>query len=369
MRRTGVVREPTAAESSAVPDLARSIAFAREARDEKRCEARETRAVRLSGTSARFVAVLGLFVLASAAIAGFSAVRVHADPRFASLGAAADVPAARIREVDVMRNSSLAVVGAVMVATEASAGGKGDGVPPGWMVIADAYTQFSNTQGQDGWTYHYDSGPGSTVQFMPFNPVWNDGAVTTGSWCIAPRVGCSSVDTAVCHISSRPVDAPRAQMHTQTAGGCCSPQINRRPIARWTAPRSGQFRVRFTPQFNGSQHGNTFDILIDGVAALSGNQADQGRLFELDVPNATMIELRENPGSSCTALLFELQILAPICPGDVIENDVIDGADLAALLSVWGTDGGIYPRADTNSDGDVNAADLAAVLSGWGACP
>lgn len=172
--------------------------------------ARETRAVRLSGTSARGVAVLGLLVLASAAIAGFSAVRVHADPRFASLGAAADVPAARIREVDVMRNSSLAVVGAVMVATEASAGGKGDGVPPGWMVIADAYTQFSNTQGQDGWTYHYDSGPGSTVQFMPFNPVWNDGAVTTGSWCIAPRVGCSSVDTAVCHISSRPVDAPPA---------------------------------------------------------------------------------------------------------------------------------------------------------------
>ena len=81
-----------------------------------------------------------------------------------------------------------------------------------------------------------------------------------------------------------------------------------------------------------------------------------------------MIELRENPGSSCTALLFELQILAPICPGDVVANGIVDGADLAALLSVWGTDGGIYPRADTNSDGFVDAQDLAAVLSGWGAC-
>ena len=85
MRRSRVVREPTAAESSAVPDLARSVAFAREARDGARYEetyvARETRAVRLSGTSARGVAVLGLLVLASAAIAGFSAVRVHAVAR------------------------------------------------------------------------------------------------------------------------------------------------------------------------------------------------------------------------------------------------------------------------------------------------
>jgi hypothetical protein len=265
-----------------------------------------------------------------------------------------------------MRKLSLAAVGAMLVATGASAGEK---VPPGWTIVADAFTQFSNTQGQDGWTYHYDSGPESTVQFMPFNPVWEDGAVTSASWGIAPRVGCSGSDVAVCHISSRPVDAPRAQMHTQSAGGCCSPQINRRPIARWTAPRTGQFRVRFTPQFNGSQHGSTFDLLIDGVAALSGNEADQGRLFELDVPNATMIELRENPGTACTALLFELQILAPACPGDVIANNIIDGADLAALLSVWGTDGGIYPRADVNGDGTVNAADLSAVLSGWGACP
>jgi hypothetical protein len=58
-----------------------------------------------------------------------------------------------------------------------------------------------------------------------------------------------------------------------------------------------------------------------------------------------------------------------VCPGDVVANGIVDGADLAALLSVWGTDGGIYPRADTNSDGFVDAQDLAAVLSGWGACP
>jgi hypothetical protein len=57
------------------------------------------------------------------------------------------------------------------------------------------------------------------------------------------------------------------------------------------------------------------------------------------------------------------------CLSDVIPNGLVDGADLSALLSVWGTSGGLYPRADCNSDGLVDAQDLAIVLSGWGACP
>lgn len=57
------------------------------------------------------------------------------------------------------------------------------------------------------------------------------------------------------------------------------------------------------------------------------------------------------------------------CPGDVDDSGVVNGVDLAALLNVWGTDGGKYPGADTNNDGIVNGIDLATVLSGWGACP
>jgi len=57
------------------------------------------------------------------------------------------------------------------------------------------------------------------------------------------------------------------------------------------------------------------------------------------------------------------------CFADVIQNGIVDGADLSALLSVWGTAGGLYPRADCNGDGTVNGADLSIVLSGWGACP
>lgn len=57
------------------------------------------------------------------------------------------------------------------------------------------------------------------------------------------------------------------------------------------------------------------------------------------------------------------------CPGDVDLNGVVNGVDLSALLSVWGTSGSLYPRADANRDGIVNATDLAIVLSGWGSCP
>jgi predicted outer membrane repeat protein len=56
------------------------------------------------------------------------------------------------------------------------------------------------------------------------------------------------------------------------------------------------------------------------------------------------------------------------CAGDIDASGVINGVDLSALLSVWGTAGAQYPRADANRDGLVSAADLAIVLSNWGPC-
>ncbi|MFM1824290.1 MAG: hypothetical protein RI967_2556 [Planctomycetota bacterium] len=57
------------------------------------------------------------------------------------------------------------------------------------------------------------------------------------------------------------------------------------------------------------------------------------------------------------------------CPADVDENSLVDGVDLAIVLSRWGTLPTDYPRADTNGDGTVDGSDLATLLSGWGACP
>ncbi len=49
-------------------------------------------------------------------------------------------------------------------------------------------------------------------------------------------------------------------------------------------------------------------------------------------------------------------------PGDVDLDGIVNGADLAALLGLWGAHAG---RGDLNFDGAVSAADLAIVLSGW----
>jgi len=52
------------------------------------------------------------------------------------------------------------------------------------------------------------------------------------------------------------------------------------------------------------------------------------------------------------------------CPADLNGDGIVDGADLGALLSAWGSDG----AADLNGDGIVDGADLGILLSAWGAC-
>jgi len=49
-------------------------------------------------------------------------------------------------------------------------------------------------------------------------------------------------------------------------------------------------------------------------------------------------------------------------PADLNGDGVVNGADLAALLTQWGTSG----PADFNNDGVVNGVDLALLLTNWG---
>ncbi|MFM7260681.1 MAG: hypothetical protein ACKO3W_08765, partial [bacterium] len=58
---------------------------------------------------------------------------------------------------------------------------------------------------------------------------------------------------------------------------------------------------------------------------------------------------------------------APPCPSDLDGSGTVDSADLANVLSAWGTCGGC--AADLDGNGTVDSADLAQVLSAWGACP
>jgi formylglycine-generating enzyme required for sulfatase activity len=58
-----------------------------------------------------------------------------------------------------------------------------------------------------------------------------------------------------------------------------------------------------------------------------------------------------------------------ICVADLTGNGIVNGADLAELLAVWGSCGDACSSADFNGDGLVDGADLSVVLSAWGECP
>jgi hypothetical protein len=55
----------------------------------------------------------------------------------------------------------------------------------------------------------------------------------------------------------------------------------------------------------------------------------------------------------------------PPCDGDMNGDNLVDGADLGALLGFWGTNNA---DADINNDGLVDGADLGALLGNWGPC-
>lgn len=52
------------------------------------------------------------------------------------------------------------------------------------------------------------------------------------------------------------------------------------------------------------------------------------------------------------------------CPPDLNGDNVVDGVDLASMLSNWGGSGG-----DITGDGTTDGSDLASLLGGWGPCP
>jgi hypothetical protein len=79
------------------------------------------------------------------------------------------------------------------------------------------------------------------------------------------------------------------------------------------------------------------------------------------------------PGLDVTGTLGSAQIVivCQLCPGDLDNDGDIDLADLAQLLSNYGTTSGAAPNnGDMDCDGDVDLTDLAALLAVYGTtCP
>jgi len=68
--------------------------------------------------------------------------------------------------------------------------------------------------------------------------------------------------------------------------------------------------------------------------------------------------------------LLALPAMAQSCPGDILADGIINGADLGAMLSYWGprTTAPFSVASDINGDGIINGGDLGLLLSAWGPC-
>lgn len=120
-------------------------------------------------------------------------------------------------------------------------------------------------------------------------------------------------------------------------------------------------------------------VLVDAVNGVF--QSDQDALLTLGalvaqlsggdwlqftaVPPGSGVRLGINQDLDC--LSDGLDVFPQKTP-DLIPDGVVDGADLAFVLSAWGPAGGLGP-ADVDDSGSVGGFDLAHVLNSWGTCP
>jgi formylglycine-generating enzyme required for sulfatase activity len=71
------------------------------------------------------------------------------------------------------------------------------------------------------------------------------------------------------------------------------------------------------------------------------------------------------------ALTLTFAAGAQSCPGDIVQDGRVDGADLGTLLSYWGprTSAQFSLASDLDSSGNIDGLDLGVLLANWGACP
>ncbi len=79
-----------------------------------------------------------------------------------------------------------------------------------------------------------------------------------------------------------------------------------------------------------------------------------------DIPSRV---IGDRTGIAAFAHAQELWGSSP-CAADINADRIVDGADLASVLTQWGATG----TGDVNGDGIVDGADLGTILSGWGPC-
>ena len=157
-----------------------------------------------------------------------------------------------------------------------------------------------------------------------------------------------------------------------------SPTIDGTAIADSTIA----FFVWYSNNLGGAPGLDSMPILLSNNAGSTWTQVDlvtaspavwtekRVRIADFMTPTSSMrlrLQARDlDSGSLVEAGLDDLRIIGFDCtasrPADLNSDGVVNGLDLAVVLSQWGTAG----SADIDGDGTVGGSDLAALLSDWG---
>ena len=101
-------------------------------------------------------------------------------------------------------------------------------------------------------------------------------------------------------------------------------------------------------------------LCICGVALGCGGEDDDGGGFD---SSARIVTVGGDWFGSEEAVTSESFVSA--CTGDLSNDLMVNGGDLAVLLNNWGPSGS---GSDITGDGLVDGADLAILLANWGGC-
>ena len=130
----------------------------------------------------------------------------------------------------------------------------------------------------------------------------------------------------------------------------------------WPAPpQEGQCNIPNLLPVIQVDAGSSFTVALEtgGSVRAWGYNLSGETVVPADIYNVSFV----SAGDRHTAV-----IVADPCPGDLFDDQQVNGADLGILLSQWGLSNA-NTVSDINHDDRVDGSDLGLLLSNWGPCP
>lgn len=194
------------------------------------------------------------------------------------------------------------------------------------------------------------------------NPIWTETCETMGGYCMGGR----DVANWVFELPELPVGAQlldvRFKVNPQS-GASGSATLSMRESYSSTLGTSAALQVFNSPQHSQSAYFSGTMVHSFSIPVSQFLESDQAPYMAVALFRSNSLSLL-NSGSYAPTLEFTFEA-GPPCDGDVNDDGVVEGVDLAQILAYWGQASTTH---DLDGNGVVGATDLAIVLARWGAC-